>query len=43
MLSEMDVRILEILLEDSRISLKDLAAQVGLSSPSVSDRLRRLV
>jgi Lrp/AsnC family leucine-responsive transcriptional regulator len=42
MLSEMDVRILESLLRDSRISLKELAGEVGLSSPSVSDRLRRL-
>jgi Lrp/AsnC family leucine-responsive transcriptional regulator len=42
MLDEIDQRILEALLRDARISLKDLAAQVGLSSPSVSERLRRL-
>ena len=38
----LDQRILDVLLTDSRISLKQLAEQVGLSSPSVSERLRRL-
>lgn len=42
MLDALDQRILEILVEDARISLKDLAKQVRLSSPSVSERLRRL-
>jgi Lrp/AsnC family transcriptional regulator, leucine-responsive regulatory protein len=42
MLDQIDRRILEILLADARISLKDLAQQVDLSSPSVSERLRRL-
>jgi Lrp/AsnC family leucine-responsive transcriptional regulator len=42
MLNNIDRRILEILQGDARISLKDLAAQVGLSSPSVSERLQRL-
>ncbi|NKI68607.1 winged helix-turn-helix transcriptional regulator [Collimonas pratensis] len=42
MINNMDQRILEILQGDARISLKDLAAQVGLSSPSVSERLQRL-
>jgi Lrp/AsnC family leucine-responsive transcriptional regulator len=42
MLDETDQRILEVLLGDSRASLKSLAEQVGLSSPSVSERLRRL-
>lgn len=42
MLDALDKRILEILVEDARISLKDLAKQVRLSSPSVSERLRRL-
>ncbi|WP_296224122.1 Lrp/AsnC family transcriptional regulator [Ralstonia sp. UBA689] len=41
-LDELDQRILNVLLTDSRISLKQLAEQVGLSSPSVSERLRRL-
>ena len=39
----LDQRILDVLLTDSRISLKQLAEQVGLSSPSVSERLRRPV
>lgn len=42
MLDDVDQRILSVLLRDSRISLKDLARNVGLSSPSVSERLRRL-
>lgn len=37
-----DQQIIQILVTDSRISLKDLAEQVGLSSPSASERLRRL-
>lgn len=41
-LDEFDRRILEALLGDSRVSLKALARSVGLSSPSVSERLRRL-
>lgn len=42
MLDDLDRRILAILADDARISLKDLALQVGLSSPSTSERLRRL-
>ncbi|WP_230534333.1 Lrp/AsnC family transcriptional regulator [Microvirga roseola] len=42
MLDETDREIVEILLRDSRTSLKELAQAVGLSSPSVSERLRRL-
>jgi Lrp/AsnC family transcriptional regulator, leucine-responsive regulatory protein len=42
MLDDIDQHILAVLLEDSRIPLKQLAQQVGLSSPSVSERLRRL-
>ncbi len=42
MLDDTDQAILEILLKDARASLKDLAGQVGLSSPSVAERLRRL-
>jgi Lrp/AsnC family transcriptional regulator, leucine-responsive regulatory protein len=37
-----DQRIVEILLTNARMSLKDLAQAVELSSPSVSERLRRL-
>jgi Lrp/AsnC family transcriptional regulator, leucine-responsive regulatory protein len=42
MLDETDQRILEALIEDSRISLKSLAELAGLSSPAVAERLRRL-
>jgi Lrp/AsnC family leucine-responsive transcriptional regulator len=42
MLDDVDQRIVESLLRDSRASLKDLAQLIGLSSPSVSERLRRL-
>ncbi|RVB21065.1 winged helix-turn-helix transcriptional regulator, partial [Mesorhizobium sp. M7A.F.Ca.CA.004.05.1.1] len=42
MLDDLDRNLLEILVKDARTSLKELAAQVGLSSPSVSERLRRL-
>lgn len=42
MLDDLDRRIVEILVEDARISLKELAQRVGLSSPSVSERLKRL-
>jgi len=41
-LDEIDRRILEILIDDARISLKELASQIKLSSPSTSERLRRL-
>lgn len=41
-LDETDRRIVKILVDDARISLKELAAQVKLSSPSVAERLRRL-
>ncbi|WP_413989910.1 Lrp/AsnC family transcriptional regulator [Labrys okinawensis] len=42
MLDDLDRRIVEILAEDARISLKELAAKVNLSSPSASERLKRL-
>ena len=42
MIDPVDQRLVEILLRDARTSLKDLAEQVGFSSPSVSERLRRL-
>jgi Lrp/AsnC family transcriptional regulator, leucine-responsive regulatory protein len=37
-----DARILTALAEDARISIADLARSVGLSPPSVSERIRRL-
>ena len=42
MLDEVDRRMVEILAEDARISLKELAGRVNLSSPSASERLKRL-
>lgn len=42
MLDDIDRRIVEILVEDARVSLKELAQRVGLSSPSASERLKRL-
>jgi Lrp/AsnC family leucine-responsive transcriptional regulator len=42
MLDTLDRRLVEILVEDARISLKALAERVKLSSPSVAERLRRL-
>ncbi|CAN7534624.1 Lrp/AsnC family transcriptional regulator [Aminobacter sp. LjRoot7] len=42
MLDDIDRRMVEILVEDARVSLKELAQRVGLSSPSASERLKRL-
>jgi Lrp/AsnC family leucine-responsive transcriptional regulator len=42
MLDDQDLSILRALIADARISLKDLAAAAGLSSPSTSERVRRL-
>ncbi|MBW9063348.1 Lrp/AsnC family transcriptional regulator [Rhizobium herbae] len=42
MLDELDRRLLDILSVNARISLKELAQEAGLSSPSTADRLRRL-
>ncbi|QEN88120.1 Lrp/AsnC family transcriptional regulator [Labrys sp. KNU-23] len=42
MLDEVDKRFVDILVENARISLKELAGRVNLSSPSTSERLRRL-
>jgi len=41
-IDDQDQEILKMLIEDGRCSIKDIAAAVGLSSPSVSERLRRL-
>lgn len=37
-----DAKIIEALIRDGRMSLKDLATHAGLSSPGVSERIRRL-
>ncbi|MGH6617666.1 Lrp/AsnC family transcriptional regulator [Sphingomonas sp.] len=42
MLDDLDRRIVELLASNARLSLKELAQRVELSSPSVSDRLHRL-
>lgn len=42
MLDDIDQRILQALVADARMSLKQLAQAVGLSSPSASERLKRL-
>ncbi|MHB0951063.1 MAG: Lrp/AsnC family transcriptional regulator [Allorhizobium sp.] len=42
MLDEIDIRILALLADNARMSLKELAGAVGLSSPSAAERLRKL-
>jgi Lrp/AsnC family leucine-responsive transcriptional regulator len=42
MIDEIDCSILALLARNSRVSLKDLAAEIHLSSPSTSERLQRL-
>ena len=37
-----DFKIIELLQEDGRISMKDLGKIVGLTSPAVSERVKRL-
>ncbi len=41
-LDSVDVRILDALAADARTSVADLARSVGLSAPSVAERIRRL-
>lgn len=41
-LDDVDRRLVEALSADARLSLKELAGIVGLSSPSTSERLKRL-
>ncbi len=41
-LDPLDQRIVQVLLENGRISMKDLAGEVGLSAPSATERVRRL-
>jgi Lrp/AsnC family leucine-responsive transcriptional regulator len=41
-LDELDRRIIETLSNDARISIKELANVIGLSSPSTSERVKRL-
>lgn len=37
-----DIRILKILQQEARISMKELGARVNLTSPAVSERIKRL-
>ena len=41
-MDEVDIRIIDLLVVNSRTSLKDLGKATNLSSPSVADRIRRL-
>ncbi|SHF24185.1 Lrp/AsnC family transcriptional regulator, leucine-responsive regulatory protein [Modicisalibacter ilicicola DSM 19980] len=41
-LDETDARILAALVENSRISIVNLARRIGMSSPGVSERMKRL-
>jgi len=41
-IDDIDRRIIDALSGDARLSIKDLAQRVALSSPSVSERLKRL-
>jgi Lrp/AsnC family transcriptional regulator, leucine-responsive regulatory protein len=41
-LDELDRRILEELRSDARLRITDLSRRIGLSSPAVADRLRKL-
>ena len=41
-LDDIDQQIVRILAQDGRISMRDLAQRVGMSSPSTSERLKRL-
>lgn len=42
-LDEIDVKILNLLQEDARMSQQDLADSIGLSSPATGERVRKLV
>ncbi len=42
MMDSTDMHILEILQKDGRISMKELGKKVGLTSPAVSERVKRL-
>ena len=42
-LDEIDIKILNLLQEDGRMSQQDLADAVGLSSPATGERVRKLV
>jgi Lrp/AsnC family transcriptional regulator, leucine-responsive regulatory protein len=41
-IDEIDAQILRTLAEEGRLAMKDLAARIGLSAPSATERVRRL-
>jgi len=41
-MDEADQRIIGILVDNARVSLKELSQRIGLSSPSTAERLRRI-
>jgi Lrp/AsnC family transcriptional regulator, leucine-responsive regulatory protein len=41
-LDAVDSRIIEALVENARVAMSDLAREIGLSAPSVTERIRRL-
>jgi len=42
-LDHIDIEILKLLLNDSRISISEIAGRVGISRPTVRRRVRKLV
>ena len=42
-MDDADKKIIELLQEDSRISITDIAKAINLSRPSVSERITRLI
>lgn len=42
MLDDIDIRILDLLRVNARASIKEIASRVSLSSPAVSERIRRM-
>ncbi|MBJ8031284.1 Lrp/AsnC family transcriptional regulator [Bacillus cereus group sp. N21] len=41
-IDQMDLKILEVLTQDPRISMRELAKKVNLSAPSVAERVRNM-
>ena len=41
-LDAVDSRIVEALVENARVAMSDLAREIGMSAPSVTERIRRL-
>jgi len=41
-MDEVDARIIELLQKDGRIALADISREVGLSSPTIKDRIGKL-